>query len=213
MRLNRRQKITAAAAASALGALSVLGGTYAAFTATDSTPAQTIQSGTVVIAFQGGTFGAPIDNTSPGDITTRNIDLANIGSIAFDHVTMSQASLPAAAGKPDLSDKYSVKILRVNAPGPDLAYGTADDVMDTVTPVLAVQTLAAYAAQDLPLVLTDAEKAAGAVTHLQAVYTFDSTADDTFQGLTDTVKFTVNAQQRNAGVFVETSPKGTVTGR
>lgn len=210
VRLNRRQKIAAIAAASALGALSALGGTYAAFTAQAIAPAQTIQSGTVAIDMSGGSFGTEIENTSPGDVSTRDITLKNTGSIAYSTVTMSQVNVPEFAGV-NIADKYSVKVVRL-AIGTDAAWGTADDVPDMTTPVLNEITLPAYGATTPTLALTNSEKIAGAATHLRFIYTFDATANDTFQGKCSTITFTVNATQRAAGTFVETSPTGSING-
>jgi len=202
-RLNRHQKIAAIAAASALGALSALGGTYAAFTAQASTPAQTIQSGTVVVAFQGGTFGTPITNTSPGDVTERNIVLANTGTIAFKTVTLKHLTTGTHSLLTTDPLGYSVAVWDAKATPAD----TSDD-----TVVLAEQKFNTFIGP-LALTLSNAQKAAGATTNLRLVYTFDAAAPDTFQGLSDLVTFTVDATQRDADVFVETSPTGTFNGR
>lgn len=193
MRLNRRQKTAAIAVASALGALSALGGTYAAFTAQDSTPPQVIASGTVSVDFQGGSFATPITNTSPGDVIERNITLVNTGTIAYSTVVLSQVSGPSLLTKDPLG--YSVKVL---------------DAGDASV-VLAETKLNVFSAP-LELTLSDAQKVAGGSTNLRFVYRFDAGADNTFQGLSDTVTFTVNATQRPASTFVEVSPNGSMTG-
>jgi len=201
IRVSRRQKVAAAAAASALGALSALGGTYAAFTATATAPPQTIASGVLDITFVGGTFSTAMTNTMPGDVIVRSVALYNNGTIGYKTVTLAQANLGTLLTTDPRG--YSVAVF-------DAKLTPADPLDDTV--VLADTELSVFAAQQLTLTLTDAQKAAGAITNLRFVYTFDAAADSTFEGLSDTINFTVNATQRDAGTFVETSPTGTVNG-
>ena len=199
IRVSRRQKIAAAAAASALGALSALGGTYATFTATDEAAPQVIESGILDIAFAGGTFTTAITNTVPGDVIERSIDLSNAGSIAYKTVTLSQVNDGTLVAEPL---GYSVAVFDSN--------GTPGDPLDD-TEVLADTKLSDFSAP-LTLTLTDDQKAADATINLRFVYTFDLGADETFMGLSDEITFTVDATQRDAGTFVETSPTGTVDG-
>jgi len=191
MRLTRKQKITSAIAACAVGALAVIGGTYATFTSTDTADGQVITSASSGLTFTDdistGVFGATYSNLAAGDSQVSYINLNNTGSNTLDSFRISQLSAGTglatmgAAG----TEGLSIQVDRVNF-GADTVLGGADD---TLVPVIANVKLASLA----PGTFLAAPVAALEVSHLKFTVTLDTAAAIQNQSLSTT--YTVNANQ------------------
>lgn len=192
MRLTRKQKITSVTAACAVGALAVIGGTYATFTDTDTAPVQSIASAssglTFTDNFSAGFFAATYSNLAAGDSLVSYISLRNSGTNTLELFKIKQVSTGDTAGMGAVgSEGLSVQIDRSTAPGADTLYGTADDI---VTPVIAKMKMATLATQQA---MVTAPVASNEVANLRFTITMDPLA--VVQNKSLSTVYTVDANQ------------------
>lgn len=190
MRLTRKQKITSAIAACAVGALAVIGGTYATFTSSDTAAPQLITSASSGLTFTDnistGVFGATYSNLAAGDSQVSYINLNNTGTNSLDSFQISQASTGDTTGLGAAgAEGLSIQVQRVDF-GADLVLGGLDD---TLAPVIAPVKLATLLAT--PMVT--APVAAAEVAHLKFTVTMDPAA--VVQAKSLSTVYTVNANQ------------------
>jgi hypothetical protein len=191
MRLTRSQRITSATAACAVGALALIGGTYATFTASTSAGAQAISSATSAMVFteytSGGSFAATYSNLAAGDNQVSYINLKNSGTNPLGAFGISQVSTGDTA---DLggagSEGLSIRVDRVNF-GADLVFGGTDDTLGAVIADVKLATL--LTEQPMPT----GPVAADEVAHLKVTVTLDPAAVAPNKSLSTV--YTVNADQ------------------
>lgn len=199
MRLTRKQKITSAIAACAVGALAVIGGTYATFTASNTAAGQEIGAASSNLAFSEtaptNSFGATYSNLAAGDQQVSYIDLTNsstAGSNSLMNFRISQVSTgdTTTMMSPTIgvgAEGLSVKVDRVDF-GVDGVLGGTDDVL---TPVIADVKLASLGTSNF--LALGAPVAATEVAHLKFTVTLDQAATTQDQSLSTV--YTVDANQ------------------
>jgi hypothetical protein len=172
--------------------------TFASFTSSTSAQAQSLSSGTVSLALGTAnrlTIGA--SNLVPGDTIERAIDLTNDGTAGTSSVgsitlttTGSGTSLDS-----DTSNGLQMTIDSCSAPwtesGPPYTYSCGS----TTSSVLASRPVIGT---NLALSNMSAVTA-GSTDHLRLTLTLPSSADNSFQGLGDTLNYVFTANQRTAG--------------
>ncbi|MDJ0320924.1 TasA family protein [Pseudarthrobacter sp. PS3-L1] len=182
-------------------AASVAGlGTYGAFTGTTSA-SETVSSGTVNVAL--GASGTAANRLSvastglvPGDTIQRAVTLSNTGNQNLAAVTLSTVAAPSSKLDTDAVNGLQLAIDACSVPwteagaSPALTYTCSG----TVTTVLASR---AVVGANLPLAGLNSLTAA-AVDNLRVTVVLPTAADNTFQGLSDTVAFNFTATQRTA---------------
>jgi predicted ribosomally synthesized peptide with SipW-like signal peptide len=179
----------------AVGAIAGLG-TYAQFT--DSTTAShTITSGTVDINLAGdGTSSttATVTNFAAGDLVERAVDLTNDGNIALSGVTLS-----STFGSNNLlktgADGLTSKIERCAAGWVESTTGTPGGLHYTCV-AGAQNVLSVAAGPQTNAALSNLDLSAGAHNHLVITTELPSTADNTYETLSNAVTYTFNATQR-----------------
>ncbi len=216
MQFTRKQKVTGGAVAAALSALTLFGGTYAAFTGVAPAPAQKIASGTVALTLNAANASTAavandISNIAAGDTTTRFVDVKNTGSIAISGLTLS-----TTAGTTKLvTDTTNGVTLTVESCSTawNTSTGACDDgdtaTTDTVTTALAATKLSTALSK---VALATFPTTNGQTTKYKLSYLLPSAADNTFQGLSDTTTLTFESTQRTAGTFNNTNPTGSANG-
>jgi hypothetical protein len=172
--------------------------TFASFTSSTSAQAQSLSSGTVSLALGTAnrlTIGA--SNLVPGDTIERAIDLTNDGSAGTSSVgsitvttTGSGTALDSDAsnGLQMTIDSCSVAWTESGPPYTYSCGGTTSSVLAS-RPVIGTNvTLSNMSAVT-----------AGSTDHLRVTLTLPSSADNSFQGLGDTLNYVFTANQRTAG--------------
>lgn len=191
MPLSRIQKIGAGTAAAAVSATALLGGTYAAFTNTQATPAQAIAAGTVSIGLTGSaSTTTPLSDMAAGDTVFRYVDITNSGTLSLLDVKLT-TSITTPNGSVLFSDANGVT-LKVDA---------CSGTWTVSTGVCSVAETAVLAATKLSTgftaaALTPAPLAKAAVTKYKLTYFIPLAADGAIQGDTGDVTLTFKATQR-----------------
>jgi hypothetical protein len=180
-------------------AASVAGlGTYGSFTSSTSA-SESVSNGKVVLTSASGVRGLSIAATNlvPGDTVQRSIVLTRSSDTeAFGSVKLTTSGSTANLLTSDATNGLQLKLEQCSVPWTQV--GTTNDLTCTgdTTPVLAQR---AVIGTDLDLAAaTTALNGAGATSNLRATVTLPTAADNTFQGLSNTVTFTFNATQRAA---------------
>jgi hypothetical protein len=183
-----------AAAASVAGL-----GTYGAFTSTTSA-SETVASGTVTIAL--GATGAanrlsvPASGLVPGDTVQRAVTLSNTGNQNLSAVTLTTVASPSSKLDTDTVNGLQLAVDSCSVPwteagtSPALTY----TCNGTTTTVLAPR---AVAGANMALAGLNSLTSA-ATDNLRVTMTLPATADNTFQGLSDTIGFSFTGTQRTA---------------
>jgi type II secretory pathway pseudopilin PulG len=172
--------------------------TFASFTSSTSAQAQSLSSGTVSLALGTAnrlTIGA--SNLVPGDTIERAIDLTNDGSAGTSSVgsiTVTTTGSGTALDS-DTSNGLQMTIdscsVAWTESGPPYTYscgGTTSSVLAS-RPVIGTNV----ALSNMSAVT------AGSTDHLRVTLTLPSSADNSFQGLGDTLNYVFTANQRTAG--------------
>jgi spore coat-associated protein N len=181
------------------GAASVAGlGTFGSFTSTTSASAS-VSAGKVVLA--SGTSARGLDiaaaNLVPGDTVQRTITLTrSTETEAFGSVKLTTAGTTANLLTSDATNGLQLKVDQCSAAW--VKPSTSNDLTcsGTVTTVVA-QRAAIGSALDLGAATT-ALNSSAAASNLRLTLTLPTSADNNFQGLTNTVNFTFDATQRAA---------------
>jgi len=180
------------------GAASVAGlGTFGAFTSTTSAN-QAVTSGKVILSTTSGPqdFSAAVTNMVPGDTIQRSVTLQRSSDTeTFGGVTLTTT----ATDTPTLLTTDATNGLQMKVEECSVAWVKAATTSDltcsgTTTPPVASQRVIGSL---LPIPTTTLN-AAGRTSYLKVTLTLPANADNTFQGLTNTVKFTFDATQRTA---------------
>ncbi len=216
MTFTRKQKVGAGAVAAGLSGLALLGGTYAAFTATAPAPAQKVDSGTVALSLNAANattavVANDIANLAAGDAATRFVDVKNTGSIGISGLTLSTTA-GATVLLTDTTNGVTLKVESCSTAW-NTSTGACDDgdagTTDTVTAALAATKLSTPLSK---AALGVFPATAGSTTKFKMTYLLPSAADNTFQGKADTTTLTFESTQRTAGTFNNTNPTGSANG-
>lgn len=174
-------------------------GTYGGFTDSTTTADQQVTAGTTNIELNNGTLTTTVTGLLPGDSVEKFATLSNAaGSSDFNTVTLTTA-LPSGATAnaltTDATNGLQLKIESCSmawtavADGVDTCGGTAKTVLDSTRIVGAAVPLSNLASLK-----------ANASDNLKITTSLPVAADNSFQGLTATVRFTFDATQRTAKV-------------
>lgn len=196
----RRRVVRAFAPAVGLLAAGLLvwQGSYAAFNATTNDNSNAWTSGTMVLTNNGGgatysgtttaTFGG--SNIKPGDTATTCLTVKSTGSVAGNmrmYLSSLADSSPSLAGKLNLTITAGVASTDVQS--------NCTNFPSTGTSTVYSGTLAALPATYALSGGSNVSVASGTVLEAYKVqWTFDSTADNTYQGKTATAGFTWELQ-------------------
>jgi len=180
------------------GAASVAAmGTYGSFTSTTSA-SENVSTGKVVLNSAAGVRGLSVDALGlvPGDTVQRTVTLTRSNDTdSFGSVKVTTAATSNNLLTSDATNGLQLKIDQcsvawVKPAGNDLTCS------GTTTNVVAQR---AVIGTNLDLgAATTALNAVGATSNLKVTLTLPTGADNTFQGLTNTVNFTFDATQRTA---------------
>lgn len=173
-------------------------GTYGGFTDSTTAADQQVTAGTTNIDLANGTLTTTVTGLLPGDSVEKVATLSNAGNSDFNSVTLTTA-LPAGATAnvltTDANNGLQLKIESCSttwttvADGADTCSGTSKTVVAS-TRVLGTNTALGNLAS----------VTAGASDNLKITTSLPATADNSFQGLTTTIKFTFDATQRTSKV-------------
>jgi spore coat-associated protein N len=184
------------------GAASVAGmGTFGAFTSTTSA-SETVGTGKVVIGLsQHASLGTTVaaSNLVPGDTVQRAVTLTrSTDTEAFGSVKLTTAGSTANLLTSDVSHGLQLAIDQCTGGTWTKAASTNDLTCTggTVTSILAASPVVA-SARDLAAATT-ALNGAGAKSELRLTLSLPTTANNDFQGLSNSITFTFDATQRAA---------------
>ncbi|GAA4381981.1 TasA family protein [Nocardioides caricicola] len=179
-----------ASAALVGGAASVAGlGTFGAFTSTTSA-SQDVATGKVVLSST-STFGTPVTNMVPGDTIARTVTLTRSADTeAFGGVKLTTAGTSSNLLTSDTTNGLQLKVEECSVAWNNGACS------GTTTTVVAQRGV--VGATDIPASTLANLNAAGKTANLKVTLTLPATADNTFQGLQNTINFTFDATQRAA---------------
>jgi spore coat-associated protein N len=177
------------------GAASVAGlGTFGSFTSTTSA-SENVSTGKVVLAAGSSVRGLDVAATNmvPGDTAQRTITLTRSSDTeAFGSVKVTTAGTTSNVLTSDATNGLQLKVDQCSAAWVKQANNTLS-CSGTTTPIVAQR---AIVGTNLDLgAATTALNAAGA-SNLRVTVSLPSTADNTFQGLSNTINFTFDATQR-----------------
>lgn len=171
-------------------------GTYATFTSTTSAT-HTVATGTVVIAL-GSPGAANRLNVSAsglvaGDTVQRAVDLMNTGSQDFASVVLTTSVGSSTLLDSDASHGLQMVIDSCDAPWTEA--GTSPHFTYTCSGTTSA-VLASAALIGTNRTLSTSATTAGHTDHLRVTLTLPTAADNTFQGLSDTITYKFDATQR-----------------
>jgi spore coat-associated protein N len=207
MHLSRKLLLSAAAVAAAASIAGL--GTYATFTGTTSA-SHTVSSGTLTIAL--GTAGGTANrltigasNIVPGDSLQRRVDLTNSGNVNLAAITLTTTAGSNNLLSSDATNGLQMKIERCSGTlgWRESATTPYTYTCDSLTPGDNLGTRASVLAQRAivgsSLALTGMNAlTAGGSDDMVLTTTLPSTADNTFQSLSNAITYTFNATQRAA---------------
>jgi hypothetical protein len=181
------------------GAASVAGlGTFGAFTST-TTASESVASGKVVLSSAAGavSMATPVTDMVPGDVAqravtlTRSSDTTSFGSVKLTTTAATSNLLTSGA-----ANGLTMKIDQCSVAWTKAA--TTNDLTCSGTTTAVVAQRAVIGA-DLDLgAATTALNASGANSYLRVSVSLPAAADNTFQGLSNTLTFTFDGTQRAA---------------
>lgn len=184
------------------GAASVAGlGTFGAFTSTTSA-SETVGTGKVVIGLtQHATLGTTVAATNlvPGDVVQRAVTLTrSTDTEAFGSVKLTTAGSTSNLLTSNVSDGLQLAIDQCTG-GTWTKAASTNDLTCTGGTVTSIVASRAVVGANLDLgAATTALNAAGAKSELRLTLSLPGTADNNFQGLSNTISFTFDATQRAA---------------
>jgi hypothetical protein len=177
--LIRRPKQTLVVLAVVLAAVGVVVGSGAAFTAQASNLNNTFAAGTLSLTNTPNTAIFSVSGWKPGDSAQGVIDLQNSGSITAGAVTLRATSVTDTPASPALSAKVDMVVkdcgLFAGATPPTCDAGDPNVYSGTLAAMTSANALGSYAANDKH--------------RYQFTATFNSSADDTYQGAQTSATF------------------------
>jgi predicted ribosomally synthesized peptide with SipW-like signal peptide len=179
-----------ASAALVGGAASVAGlGTFGAFTSTTSA-SQDVATGKVVLSST-STFGTPVTNMVPGDTIARTVTLTrSTETEAFGSVKITTAGTSSNLLTTDATNGLQMKVEECS-----VAWAN-NSCSGSTTTVIAQR--AVVGATDIPASTLANLNGSGKTANLKVTLSLPTSADNTFQGLSNTINFTFDATQRAA---------------
>ncbi|WP_028636894.1 TasA family protein [Nocardioides sp. URHA0032] len=181
------------------GAASVAGlGTFGSFTSTTSASAAT-GTGKVVLATGASVRGLDVSATNlvPGDTVERTVTLTRSSDTeSFGSVKLTTAATTNNVLTTDATNGLQMKVDQCSVAWVQPAGGNVLTCSGTTTPVIA-QRAVIGSTLDLGAATTTLNTAAAA-SNLRVTLSLPTSADNTFQGLSNTVSFTFDATQRAA---------------
>jgi hypothetical protein len=183
----------------ALVTAGVGGAAFASFTASTNAAANTASTGTVSFADistngSGQRLSVGATNVAPGDSLQRAVTITNTGSVDM----LNTVTLTSTAATTSLLDTDATNGLQINIDKCSVAW-TESSVPYTYTCSGTTTTvLASGSVIGTNKALSNIVATAGTANYLRATLTLPSTAGNTFQGLSSTIDFTFNGQQRTA---------------
>lgn len=182
------------------GAASVAGlGTYGSFTSTTSA-SETVTNGKVVIGLnQHSTLGTTVaaTNVVPGDKIQRAVTLTRSADTeAFGSVKLTTSAGTANLLSSDATNGLQLVVDQCSVPW--TAAGKALTCSGTTTAVVATSPVIGSAIDLGPATTTLNTGAGAGASNLRIQLTLPTSADNTFQGLSNTINFTFDATQRTA---------------
>jgi hypothetical protein len=181
------------------GAASVAGlGTFGAFTSTTSASAAT-GTGKVVLSTAASVRGLDVSATSlvPGDSVERTVTLTRSSDTeSFGSVKLTTAGTSSNLLTTDTTNGLQLKVDQCSAAWTKPANSNALTCAGTTTTVIA-QRAVVGSTLDLGAATT-ALNSSAAASNLRVTLSLPTTADNSFQGLSNTIDFTFDATQRAA---------------
>jgi spore coat-associated protein N len=189
--------LSVAALAAAAGLAGV--GTYASFTDSASVDQQ-ISTGTLTVALgASGTAANRLDiaasAVAPGDTMQRAVDVTNGGSVDMGSVSLTTAP---TVGNSSILDTNTTDGLQMAIDRCSVAW-TEGGVAPAYTYVCSGATsvvLASTPVVGTNVALANMLLASGSDNHLRVTLSLPTTADNTFQNLSSTIRYTFTATQR-----------------
>lgn len=175
-------------------------GTFATFTSSTSA-SQSTTSGTVTIAL--GATGAATNRLTvaasgvvPGDTIQRSFDVSNSGNTNLASITLTTTASPTNVLTTDTTNGFQMVVDRCSAAWTESGVSPAFTYTcsGSLTTIIASR---AVIGSNLALAGLSALTAAGS-DHLRVTLTLPTTADNTFQGLTTTLTYSLTGTQRVA---------------
>jgi predicted ribosomally synthesized peptide with SipW-like signal peptide len=183
------------------GAASVAGlGTFGAFTST-TTASESVTSGKVVLSSAAGavSMATPVADMVPGDVAQRAVTLSrSTDTTSFGSVKLTTtASTSNALTSGVVANGLTMKIDQCSVAWTKAA--TTNDLTCTGGTTTSVVAQRAVIGADLDLAAaTTTLNASGATSFLRVSVSLPAAADNTFQGLSNTLTFTFDGTQRAA---------------
>jgi spore coat-associated protein N len=181
------------------GAASVAGlGTFGAFTST-TTASETVTSGKVILSSAAGavSMATSVADMVPGDVAQRAVTLSR----STETTSFGSVKLTTAGSAANVLTSNAVNGLQLKIDQCSVAWTKAATTNDltcsgTTTAVVAQR---AVIGTDIDLAAaTTSLNASGATSFLRVSVSLPTTADNAYQGLTNTLTFTFDGTQRAA---------------
>jgi spore coat-associated protein N len=181
------------------GAASVAGlGTFGAFTST-TTASETVTSGKVILSSAAGavSMATSVTDMVPGDVAQRAVTLSR----STETTSFGSVKLTTAGSAANVLTSNAVNGLQLKIDQCSVAWTKAATTNDltcsgTTTAVVAQR---AVIGTDIDLAAaTTSLNASGATSFLRVSVSLPTTADNAYQGLTNTLTFTFDGTQRAA---------------
>lgn len=170
-------------------------GTFGTFTSTTS-GSQNVATGTVNIAMGQGDLTIDATKLVAGDTVQRAFTLTNGGTADLGAVTLTTAALPSSKLDTDVANGLQMKIDSCSAAWTKAGAATAPTYTCTGTTASVVAPKPVIGAGTAVNNLT--ALSATKTDNLLVTMTLPQTADNTFQNLNSTIKYTFDATQRTA---------------
>ncbi|MEP9364601.1 hypothetical protein ABLE68_16665 [Nocardioides sp. CN2-186] len=181
------------------GAASVAGlGTFGSFTSTTSS-SQSVGDGKVVLSSAGGAQGMTLaaSNLVPGDTVQRSVVLTrSTDTESFGSVKLTTAGTTSNLLTTDTTNGLRLAVDQCSVPWTVVGSTKALSCSGTTTSVIGDR---AVVGTNLDLgAATTTLNSAAAASNLRVTLSLPAAADNTFQGLSNTISFTFDATQRAA---------------
>ena len=182
------------------GAASVAAlGTYGSFTSTTSA-SENVSTGKVVLNSAAGVRGLSVDATNlvPGDTVQRTVTLSRstADTDSFGSVKLTTTATTNNVLTSDATNGLQLKVDQCSVAWTKPANSNDLQCSGSTTTVVAQR---AVLGQNIDLAAANTTlNAAGATSHLRTTLTLPTNADNTFQGLSNTINFVFDGTQRAA---------------
>lgn len=173
-------------------------GTYGSFTSTTSA-SETVSTGKVVMNSTNGVRALSVDATNlvPGDTVERTVTLSRSNDTeSFGSVKLTTTATSSNVLTSDATNGLQLKVDTCPAAWTKPANSNALNCSGSITNVVSQR---AVLGQNIDLAAVNtALNAAGASSNLRVTLTLPASADNTFQGLSNTINFVFDGTQRAA---------------